>query len=151
MRLDSQVLLHSPWIQRMEDLFDVVTAAVAHLGPDAPHVVLKEHPNCPTRFTEIYRRAASMPNVHIANGNPTGELIAGAMGVITLNSSVGIESLLLGKPVLALGDAVYGIPGVAETARSRDEVAAWAAAVAAGTPPAAPLREPFLSYLAEDA
>ena len=39
------------------------------------------------------------------------EVLKKAELVITLNSTVGIEALLYGKPVLTLGDAFYNIKG----------------------------------------
>ena len=153
--LDSQVLLHSPWLQDMAALFAAVTQALteaaAALGGEAPVLVFKEHPSCPQRYPVLHAQAAASGGALLfANGNATGELIAGSLGVITLNSSVGVESLLLGKPVLALGNAVYGVPGVAESARSVSQIAQWLTAVASGAPPPAPLREAFLHYLAHD-
>ena len=149
--LDSQVLLHSPWLASMEALFEAVAAAQALLGDRAPVVVFKEHPSCPRRYPALHARAAASGGLlRFANGNATGELIAGARGVATLNSSVGVESLLLGKPVLVLGEAVYAIDGVAASARSVPELAAWLGAVADGQPPAAPLRGAFLHYLATE-
>jgi len=149
--LDSQVLLHSPWLQRMDQLYAAVTEAAAALGEQAPVLVFKEHPSCPQRYPALHAQAAASSGaVLFANGNATGELIAGALGVITINSSVGVESLLLGKPVLALGNAVYGVPGVAESVRSVSQIGGWLRAVAAGVAPPAPLREAFLHYLAHD-
>ncbi|MFM1884884.1 MAG: hypothetical protein RL026_41 [Pseudomonadota bacterium] len=149
--LDSQVLLHSPWITSMEQFFEVLCAAQDAAGRDAPVLVIKEHPSCPRRYPGLHARAAARGGrVLFANGNATGGLIEGAEGVITLNSSVGVESLLLGKPVLALGDAVFGIDGVTARAQDVAGVAAWLSAVGRGAPPAAPLRGAFLAHLAED-
>lgn len=149
--LDSQVLLHSPWLTSMEALFDAVQAAQALLGAAAPVVVFKEHPSCPRRYPALHARAeASNGLLRFANGNATGELIAGALGVVTLNSSVGVESLLLGKPVLALGNAIYAIDGVAQSARSVQALAQWLGAVASGNAPPAQLRQAFLRYMADE-
>lgn len=150
MALDSQVLLHSPRVRDMEQLFELVLAARDRLGDDAPALVFKEHPNCRMRYDRLHAAAAARRDVFFANGNPTGELIAGAEGVITLNSSVGTEALLLGRPVIALGDAIYGIPGVATAAMRDEELFDWMSAVAERRAPEAPLREAFLSFLSED-
>jgi len=168
--LDSQLLLHSPWIRGMEALFDTVVAARA-LVTERPHadsaavvaplalsvtaaplpaLVFKEHPSCTSRYPQLHRRVTELPDVLFANGNSTEELIRGALGVITLNSSVGVEALLLGGPVLALGNAVFEVEGVSSSARSVEAVAKWMATVCAGAPPPAPLREPFLHYLAQE-
>src|SRR5690606_11472626 len=46
------------------------------------------------------------------NANDTQALIEHAALVITINSTVGIEALLLGRPVLTLGNAFYNIDGL---------------------------------------
>jgi capsular polysaccharide export protein len=149
-RFDSQVLINSRWIRSMEELFQTVVDARDSLGGNPPALVFKEHPNCRGQYASLRQRAAGLTGVHFANGNATGELIAGSLGVVTINSSVGAEALLLDRPVLALGDAVYGIPGVAATAHSLPEVAMHLQALHDDTPPPAPLREAFLNYLLED-
>ena len=73
-----------------------------------------------------------------------------AEGVVTLNSSVGIEGLLLERPVLCLGDACYAVRGVAARARRPGELQTWLRDRAAGTPDTAPLRRPFLDWLANE-
>lgn len=148
--LDSQVLLHSPWIQDMRVFFRVVAEAVEAWGGPGLHVVFKEHPSCPWRYPDLHREAAQRPQVHFANGNSTEELIRRARGTVTLNSTAGMEALLMDRPVLALGRAVYGIPGVAATAESLRDVGRWVASVAAESTPPAPLRQPFLRYLMEE-
>jgi capsular polysaccharide export protein len=44
--------------------------------------------------------------------NQTQDLIKNAKAVITINSSVGIESLLFNKRVITLGEAFYNIDGI---------------------------------------
>ena len=50
-------------------------------------------------------------------------MINNAKAVITINSSVGIESLLKHKNVITLGNAAYSIDGVVKQASSIDELA----------------------------
>ena len=126
-------------------------AAQLLLGARAPVVVFKEHPCCPRRYPLLHAQAAASGGaLRFANGNATGDLIAGAQGVVTLNSSVGVESLLLGKPVLALGNAIYAIDGVAQSARSVQALADWLGAVADDAKSQAPLRQAFLRYMADE-
>lgn len=148
-RLDSQVILHSPWIRDMHQLFDTVVRCARRVS-GAPALVFKEHPSCPMRYPVLHENASRLDDVRFANGNPTEELIRNAAGVVTINSTVGAESLLLGKPVLALGNAVYEVPGVASSARSEDEVARWIEEVWTGCPPAAPLRNSYLRFLHDE-
>jgi len=148
--LDSQVLLHSPWIRGMRELFRAAVGGMylADAGPVA--LVFKEHPSCPVTYPDLHRSAEALPDVYFANGNSTESLIRGALGVITLNSSVGCEALLLNRPVLALGSAVYAVPGVASSARHVDGIAEFIRDVARGCPPPNPLRERFLRHLRDD-
>ncbi|MGM0411839.1 MAG: hypothetical protein ACQERG_00820 [Pseudomonadota bacterium] len=150
-RLDSQILLYSPWIRDMRHLFRVMVKAwQAALAPRGVELVFKLHPTCRERYPDLLDKAADLPGVHFANGNTTEELIRGAEGVVTINSSVGLEALLLEKPVLALGEALYAIPGVAEQVREPGGITAWLRAVADGRPPTDDLRRPFLGWLARD-
>ena len=149
-QLDSQILLHSPWIQGMHQFFRIMIESAQGARGGAPVLVFKEHPSCPSRYPELLREAGTVSRIHFASGNSTDELIRNAIGVVTINSTVGTESLLLGKPVLALGNAVYEVPGVASSARSTDQVAQWLSAVWTDRPPAVPLRESFLSFLIDD-
>ncbi len=148
-QLDSQILLHSPWIQGMGQLFQVMTDAVDRSGAPV-ELVFKEHPSCPRRYPDLHERARDLDRVVFASGNSTDDLIRNALGVVTINSTVGTESMLLDRPVLALGNAVYEIPGVASSARSVDRVAQWLEAVWEDRPPEAPLRESFLRFLVDD-
>ncbi|MCJ8272053.1 MAG: capsular biosynthesis protein, partial [Psychrosphaera sp.] len=70
------------------------------------HLVFKEHPSWPGNFDELYDLDECCL---FANENNTQELIENAEAVITINSTVGLESLLLGKKVITLGNACYNI------------------------------------------
>jgi capsular polysaccharide export protein len=112
---DMQVTLHSPWVRSMEDFLDLIIAAAEDNPQDV--FVIKEHPSFKRSVKGI---RPDHPRVVFANGNVTSELIAAARTVVTLNSTVGIESLLHEKPVITLGDACYNIDGLVQTARDRD-------------------------------
>lgn len=149
-RLDSQVLLYSPWVRDMRHLFQVVVDAAAEACVDGDvHLVFKQHPSCSAQHRDLQYLAARTPRVMFANGNNTQQLIDGAQGVITINSTVGIESLLRGRPVLALGQACYAVPGVAEHAAGIGAVIRWLGDLQRGALPPAIHREVFLRYLAE--
>lgn len=150
-RLDSQVLLYSPWVRDMRHLYDLVSdvAAEALAGTDVK-LVLKQHPSCPETYPELHYFARNNERVIFANGNNTQQILQDALGVITVNSTVGIEALLMERPVLTLGQACYGIPGVATPARSASELREWMRAIAQGNLPGDNLRKPFLNYLANE-
>ncbi|SDD79108.1 hypothetical protein [Sporomusa acidovorans] len=113
---DTQVLLFSPRIMTMEQLLKYVCHAVEQFNQKTTvplRIVVKEHPSDYSRvdYTEL-RRQYRECNVVFANDYLTEDLIKQSKGVITLNSSVGIEALLYHKPVITLGNAFYNIPGL---------------------------------------
>lgn len=113
---DTQVLLHSPQVKTMEQLLAVVWHAVEKFNENTItplSIVVKEHPSDWGRidYTKL-RQQYQERNVIFANEYRTEDLIKGSSGVITLNSTVGIEALLYHKPVISLGDAFYNIPGL---------------------------------------
>ena len=107
-------------------------------------VVFKEHPSSRESYPELHQRCHA--SLLFANGNSTQELIESSLFVVTLNSTVGLESLLLGRPLLTLGQAFFNIPGVVMHADS----AAQMLDIAAAFPewPVHPeLRNGFLHFL----
>jgi len=84
--------------------------------------------------------------VIFANGHVTSELIGGAEAVVTLNSTVGIEALLLDRPVIVLGRACYDVAGL--VLRAGDAAGLDAAlAQLPGWRPDPKLRRQFLGWL----
>ncbi len=150
-RLDSQVLLYSPWVRDMRHLYDLCTdAATEALDGTDIKLVFKQHPSCPETYPELHYFARDNDRVIFANGNNTQQILQGALGVVTVNSTVGIEALLLQRPVMAVGQACYAVPGVASHATRASELATWMRSIADGQAPAADLRQPFLHYLANE-
>nr|WP_246335805.1 capsular biosynthesis protein [Azomonas macrocytogenes] len=115
--IDSQVRLFSPWVRNMRELFAIGERLARETGIC---VVFKEHPSSRESYPDLHARASEQ--LLFANGNGTQELIEASLLVITLNSTVGLESLLLGKPVLTLGQAFFNIGGVTMHADSTEEV-----------------------------
>ncbi len=113
---DTQVRLFSPWLADMRALFAVGKAIAEQTGYT---VVFKEHPSSALRYPDLHAQVST--NCFFANGNSTQQLIEQSAFVITINSSVGLESLLLGKPVLTLGQAFFNIPGLVMHADSQQE------------------------------
>lgn len=114
---DTQVRLFSPWIGDMRQLFALGKRLADECGLT---VVFKEHPSSRECYPELH--AQTHERLLFANGNPTQELIQNSEFVVTLNSTVGLESLLLGKPVMTLGQAFFNIPGLVAHADSAAEM-----------------------------
>lgn len=110
---DTQIVCHSPWIKSMEELFEQVQKTAGYLIDRDLCFVFKEHPTWRKHYTSLYNK---YPNAIFANGNNTVELIRKAEAVITINSTVGLESLQLDKKVITLGNACYNLNGLVQHA-----------------------------------
>ena len=110
---DTQVVCHSPWVKSMPDFYAVLERALTYLNAQPQWqqfvFVIKEHPSWPRSFKELHNRNKQ---IIFANDNNTQALIESSLAVVTLNSTVGIESLLLGKKGSTRGDAFYNIDGM---------------------------------------
>lgn len=120
---DSQIVIHSPWVHSMEQMYHLVRNAHLKMREqgrtDIPHLVFKEHPSWPGNFEELYKLDEYCL---FANENNTQELIENAEAVITINSTVGLESLLLGKKVITLGNACYNIEQLVQHAKDEQSL-----------------------------
>jgi len=114
---DSQIIRFSPSIKSMEELFETVNEIADKFKID---FIFKVHPSDRvTDYSKLLKKAKN--NVYFAI-NPTNELIKNAKAVITINSSVGIESLLFNKRVISLGEAFYNIDGIVKHSNNKDEL-----------------------------
>jgi capsular polysaccharide export protein len=117
--LDTQILVHSPWIKNMEHFYEILSQVVKNL-PEDVYFIIKQHPSCFKNYPELHK--INNPKIIFANYNSTEDLIKGSQAVITVNSSVGVEAIMLGKKVITLGNAFYSGYGFAKNARSIQEV-----------------------------
>ncbi len=141
---DTQVRLFSPWIDNMRQLFALGKRLAEECGLT---VVFKEHPSSRESYPDLH--AQTHEHLLFANGNPTQELIENSEFVVTINSTVGLESLLLGKPVMTLGQAFFNVPGLVAHADSASEALELARCFPEWSLEPA-VREGFLRYLAAD-
>lgn len=114
---DYQLRLHSPFAGLGEAIRLVLRSFAAHAPRDAL-LALKGHPldNGLTDWGRLARREAEalgvagrmlwLPEL------PFGPVLAPAVGVVTVNSTAGLQALREGKPVVVLGRALYDMPGL---------------------------------------
>jgi capsular polysaccharide export protein len=114
---DSQIRRHSPFGRVAPTIGHVIESFARHAPADAL-LVIKEHPldNCLTNWRTMTARVAAAAGVgdrviYLEDG-PLGPLLDDSEGVVTVNSTVGFLALAHGKPVIALGTAVYDVPGL---------------------------------------
>lgn len=141
---DTQIRLFSPWVRNMNELFDLGEKLHEATGMT---VVFKEHPSSRESYPQLHARTHGQ--LLFANGNATQQLIESSQYVVTLNSTVGLESLLLNKPVLTLGQAFYNVPGLVGHADSLEQFLALGRSFPQWS--LDPLiRRNFLIYMAEE-
>jgi capsular polysaccharide export protein len=114
---DYQLRLHSPFPSLHDAIGRIVASFAAHAPRDAL-LAVKGHPldNGLTDWGRVALRAAAAAGV----GDRLawlpeltfGPVLAAAAGVVTVNSTAGLQSLRDGKPVVALGRALYDMPGL---------------------------------------
>lgn len=116
---DTQILISSPWIKNMRILFDTIESISNQCKYS---FVFKEHPSSGVVYADLHERIKQSSNLSFQNEYSTQELIENSQAVVTINSTVGIESLLFYKKVIILGDAFYNIEGLTFSANNKDEL-----------------------------
>ena len=93
------------------------------------------------QMEQMAHQANVAHRVSYIDGGDLDTLIGRAAGVITVNSTVGLRAIELGKPVQALGDAIYRVKGLTHEAALSNF---WNSA----SPPDPPLADAFIRSLA---
>ena len=124
---DSQILDFSPWIKSMEHFYEILLK-IAKERPDLQFVI-KEHPSFKLK---IVNKVEDIKNITFSNFGETKELIEKSDAVMTINSSVGLEGLILSKKVIVLGLANFALENLVlianddtELLRVLDELGEW--------------------------
>lgn len=102
---EASTLVQGRWFNNQLEIINLVSK---HLS--ARDVLLvKEHPvSLGRRSVQFYRAIDALTNVQIIpHDTPVYDLIERSLGVITISSTMGLETLMLGKPVLVWGDIWY--------------------------------------------
>jgi len=146
---DTQVTRFSGWCDGMDGFLAALSDAVENL-PSGWSLRVKEHPSSrrslAPRLTDMQARHGD--RLVVDNRTDTFEQVAASRGVVTLNSSVGLQAFFHDKPVVVLGDALFRIPGVVRPADGPEDLAAlFAQPDDIGFDP--DLRDAFMRYLDE--
>jgi capsular polysaccharide export protein len=144
---DSQITLFGGWTQSVAGMIEVVAKAATHL-PDGWHIRIKEHPSAKVSMASELAQAIvqSAGRIVVDNATDTFELVAQSRGVVTINSSVGLQAFFYDKPVVVLGEAFFALPGLTQIARCELELAdVFSQAKRLSFEPH--LRAAFMSYL----
>lgn len=114
---DSQVTSHSGFTGMEQALEHVIGSFAANAARDT-QLVVKLHPldngwiNFRGVTRSIAKRLGVSSRVLFIDGGNLDALVAGSLGVVTLNSTVGLSALKQGKPVICLARAIFDLPGL---------------------------------------
>ncbi|MDJ0750979.1 MAG: capsular biosynthesis protein [Woeseiaceae bacterium] len=114
---DVQITRHSGYTG-MPHLIDATLRSFAQHAPAQSRLLIKNHP-LDTGLVPYRRVIADLASelgiserVVFLESGPLDALLPKANGVITVNSTVGMTALELGCPTIALGRAIYDLPGL---------------------------------------
>ncbi len=114
---DFQIVAYSPFDEMETPIRMVIGSFAMHAGADN-RLAIKVHPFDPglRNWRRIIARLAKAHGVadriDYFDCNDLDEMIRGAAGMVTVNSTSGIRALQLGCPVKLLGQAMYDVPGL---------------------------------------
>jgi len=110
---DSQLRLFGGAFRTVDAFVASLIEAAAAL-PEGWHLRLKEHPGARPIVADMLRGVTAP--IYLDNASDTFAQVSASQGVVTINSSVGLESMFFDKPVTACGQCFWAIPGMADQA-----------------------------------
>ena len=142
---DSQVTLFAGWTGGMAGFLAALGQAAERL-PEGWHLRLKEHPSAKVPLGAMIAPLVATGRVVLDNATDSFAQLVASRGVVTLNSSMGLQAMFHDKPVVVLGRAFWALPGVARQVTGQADLDATLAAPDALTfDPAARAR--FMNWL----
>ncbi|MDB5560350.1 MAG: Capsule polysaccharide biosynthesis protein [Enterovirga sp.] len=115
---DYQIRVHSQYAL-LGEFLDEVFASFARNAPAGPELLVKVHPldngliNRPAQVRELAQKHGIGGRVRCIEGGHLPTLLEHSRGVVVVNSTVGLTAIEVGRPTIALGTAIYDVPGLA--------------------------------------
>lgn len=117
---DSQIRCYGGPVQSVAHFVRILDEYSRCLPPNWT-IRIKEHPSSRVPY-KLRESISHNSRLIVDNETDTIRLIKDSSGVVTINSSVGLESLFFEKPVLVLGRAFYGFEGVSNSISDLNEI-----------------------------
>ena len=117
---DTQIKVFGGCIKSVEDFVCLLDKYATEL-PHGWVLRVKEHPSSPVpyRLDELIKNRSRWV---VDNTTDTMQLVRHSKAVVTVNSSVGLEALFFGKPVITVGQAFYGFEDISYAIQDPDEL-----------------------------
>ncbi|SEW01393.1 capsular polysaccharide export protein [Cognatiyoonia koreensis] len=113
---DSQMVLFAGWVGSMEGFINAIATAARDL-PDGWHLRLKEHPSSRIRLTDqINALIADGARLELDNETDSFAQLRASRGVLTCNSSMGLQAMFHDVPVITTGRCFYAMRGLTKHA-----------------------------------
>lgn len=116
---DFQIRSNSQFRDMRHAMRDIFASLRDHAPADVP-LVVKKHPadNGPVHWAavvpQIAREQGVADRVHFVDGLSMADWMRDARGLVTLNSSAGLDGLSAGVPTICLSPAIYDVPGLTD-------------------------------------
>jgi capsular polysaccharide export protein len=146
LQTDFQLRAHSPFHQQ-QDAIRLILRSFAENAARDTHLILKLHPldnglvDWRAYAGHIATSYGLSSRIDLIDGGSLDRLIAASQGMVTVNSTAALSALQAGKPVKAMGAAIYDIDGLIDQG-GLDRF--WLDP----TPPSPELRDAFFRLLA---
>ncbi|MFL9910546.1 capsule biosynthesis protein [Paraburkholderia sp. RL17-337-BIB-A] len=114
---DAQIVVHSPF-DGVRDAIEKVLRSFAKHAPANTWLVIKNHP-LDTGLIDYRRYAEQLASeldiaerLHFIDAGHLPTLLEHSRGAVVVNSTVGLSALHHRRPLIALGTAIYSMPGL---------------------------------------
>lgn len=117
---DAQLTEHSPYDDVQQVIAEVLASFAAH-APAMAELVIKHHPmdrayrDYAPQIAEIAGQLGLQRRVRYVHDLHLPMLLKHARGVVTVNSTTGLQAMYHGTPVCVLGECLYAMPGLVHT------------------------------------
>ncbi len=116
---DAQILFHSRYLNVMSFIEEVLRSFAIH-APDNSQLIIKQHPLARGHLDVRQRVLCKAADLGIARrvifvyACKIYKLLDKVAGVVTINSTVGVQAIAHAAPLKIMGDAIYDHPDVAD-------------------------------------
>lgn len=112
---DSQLRMFGGSFRTIESFVDGLREASKKL-PEGWYLRIKEHPSSKVFLFKEFEKIFDDAPMFVDNKTDTFELVKNSRGIVTVNSSIGLQAMFFKKPVVAAGQCFWAIEGVSASA-----------------------------------